>query len=142
MPNAKAKLYYTTSKYLTTLPIENGNIIFVPDVNMVCLDMGNQRFSYQTIKTFAMDADRLALPFPKEGFYYVEETDTIWRWSGGWKRVSSAGASPILYAVSESEFPEEGEANKLYYTDNGIFNWNPLQQKYNLIANANRWQGI
>lgn len=77
MPNAKAKLYYTTSKYLTTLPVENGNIIFVPDVNMVCLDMGNQRFSYQTIKTFVTDADRLALPFPKEGFYYVEETDTI-----------------------------------------------------------------
>ncbi len=142
MANAKAKLYYTTSQYLSTLPIENGNIIFVPDVNMVCLDMGDQRFTYQTIKTFVVDADRLAMPFPKEGFYYVEETDIIWRWNNGWRKVSSANSSPIFYGDFESDFPEEGEANKLYYTDEGIYNWKPLQQRYNLIANANKWKGM
>jgi hypothetical protein len=74
MANAKAKLYYTSSKYINQLPITNGNIIFVPDANMFCLDMSEQRFAYTTIRTFATEAARAAVPFPNEGFYFVEET--------------------------------------------------------------------
>ena len=47
MAKSKAKLYYTTSEYLPTLPIRSGNIIFVPDDNKVCLDMVDQRFEYR-----------------------------------------------------------------------------------------------
>ena len=79
MANAKAKLYYTKQQYLDSLPIANGNIIFVPDSNTVCLDMGSQRFTYQTIKTYETDQERIDTPFPNIGFYYVEETNSIWR---------------------------------------------------------------
>lgn len=55
MAKAKAKLFYTTSKYLDTLPVKNGNIIFVSDINTVCLDMHNRRTTYATIYTFGTD---------------------------------------------------------------------------------------
>lgn len=77
MANAKAKLYYTTPEYINTLPIKNGNIIFVPAMNKVCLDMADQRFEYETIKTFQTDEERADVPFPNEGFYYVEQDAMI-----------------------------------------------------------------
>ena len=43
----------------------------------------------------------------------------------------------VIYGVDESEFPQIGKNNTLYYTDNGIYNWKDQDDKYNLIANAN-----
>ena len=77
MTNAKAKLYYTSSKYLDSLPVKNGNIIFVPDSNRVCLDMREQRFEYKVIKELDTDEERREIPFPNEGFYFVKETNII-----------------------------------------------------------------
>ena len=142
MANAQAKLYYTKRKYLDSLPIANGNIIFVPESNMVCLDMSDQRFYYNTIKNFATDRERAEIPYPNEGFYYVEETGIIWRYKDAWRQISSNNVSPIYYGNAEEDFPAEGEDNTLYYTDEGIFNWKKQLNKYNLIANANRWQQV
>jgi hypothetical protein len=74
---AIAKFVYTTSAKLDTLPVEDGQIIFAPDANTLCLDITGQRFYYQTIKTFQTDAERVETPFLNQGFYYVEETETI-----------------------------------------------------------------
>ena len=75
MANAKAKLYYTKQKYLDTLPIANGNIIFVPESNTVCIDLNKQRYSYKTIQIFSTNAERIEYANPTEGFYFVEETE-------------------------------------------------------------------
>lgn len=143
MANAKAKFYYTSSKYLDELPVENGNVIFAPDANMICLDMSNQRFTYETIKTFQTEQQRQDVPFPNEGFYYVEETNLIWRYNGiKWGRITPVDTDFIIYGDTEEDFPELGERNKLYYTDDGIYNWKDQLNKYNLIANANRWDSV
>lgn len=142
MANAKAKLYYTQEKYLSTLPVQNGNIIFVADSHKVCLDMSKTRHTYQTIQEFKTDAERLALQSPYKGFYFVEETNTIWRYSDSWKRITNVSLNPIVYGETEEAFPQEGEKNSLYFTDDGIFNWKEAVGKYNLIANANKWDKI
>ena len=77
MAKAKVKLYYTSSQYLDSLPVNNGNIIFVPDSNVFCLDMSNQRFTYSTIRTFETETQRAALAYPNEGYYFVEETQVF-----------------------------------------------------------------
>jgi len=143
MANAKAKLFYTKQKYLDSLPKKNGNIIFVPDSNTVCLDMSNQRYTYQTIKIFNADSERLSEQSPHDGFYFVEETNVIWRWANNrWNQISPTNLEPVVYGASEDEFPSLGKNNTLYYTDEGIFNWKEVEQQYNLIANANRWDNI
>ena len=143
MAKAKAKLYYTTSEYLPTLPVRSGNIIFVPDDNKVCLDMVDQRFEYRIIKELETDEERIDMPFPNEGFYYIEETNLVWRWSRGkWRQVTPTNLTPIIYGDCEDEFPEIGKDGTLYYTDSGIYNWKGQLNKYNLIANANRWNSV
>ena len=77
MANAKAKLFYTKEKYLSTLPVKNGQIIFVPDAHKVCLDMSTQRFTYQTILELETERDRLSIQAPLNGFYFVEEDNAI-----------------------------------------------------------------
>ena len=143
MANAKAKLYYTKQKYLDSLPITNGNIIFCPDAYKVCLDMNNQRYSYQTIKIFTTNDERLNEEAPHEGFYYVEETNIVWRYANNrWQQTSPANLEPLVYGANKEEFPSLGKENTLYYTDRGIFNWKENENEYNLIANANRWDSI
>lgn len=123
MANAKAKLYYTTPEYIDTLPVKNGNIIFVPAMNKVCLDMADQRFEYETIKTFQTDEERADVPFPNEGFYYVEQDAMIWRYSRGhWRQLTPTNLRPIVYGDCEEDFPELGANDTLYYTDEGIYN--------------------
>lgn len=74
---ALARFVYTTSAKLNELPVEDGQIIFVPEIATIAMDMYGQRYLYQNIKTFETDAQRVEMPFPSEGFYYIEETETL-----------------------------------------------------------------
>lgn len=132
---------YTTSAKLNDLPVEDGQIIFAPDMQTLCLDMSGQRFYYQTIKVFDTDEERISTPFPVEGFYFVEETEVIWRWCGQWVQLT-ASKEPVVGRESKEYFPTIGREDTLYYTDNGIFNWKNTVNEYNLIANANTWESI
>lgn len=136
---AQMKLVYTTSKKIDSLEISDGQIIFCPDDNIIGLDMKGQRFIYKTIKTFDKEADRLNAVFAAPGFYYVEETNIIWRLTAAkvWRQVTPTGSSPIIYGETEEVFPSIGAEGILYHTDNGIYNWKPQLNTYNLIANAN-----
>lgn len=74
---AIAKFVYTTSAKINQLPVEDGQIIFAPDMGTIGLDLSGQRFYYQTIKTFETEEERIATPFPIQGFYFVQETEVI-----------------------------------------------------------------
>ena len=140
---AKMKLIYTSANRLNELPIKDGQIIWVPNDNTLCLDMHNYRFTYKTIRTFPTEEARLNDTLSQEGFYYVEDTNIIWRKTSGgtWRQITSSG-EPIVYGKTEEVFPSVGSSNTLYYTDHGIYNWKSQSNKYNLIANANTWENL
>lgn len=73
----QSKLYYTTSARVNEIEVKNGQIIFVPDVDTVYLDMQNTRWMYSLIHTFPTDIERVELTTPLVGFYYVEENNTL-----------------------------------------------------------------
>ncbi len=141
---AQMKLIYTTAEKLNSLNLADGQIIYVPNDNIIALDMRGQRFIYKTIRTFATDAERLNAVFISPGFYYVEETNIIWRYTANkiWRQITSPEKTPIIYGETKEVFPEIGEEGILFYTDNGIYNWKPQLNEYNLIANANTWGSI
>lgn len=121
---AQMKLVYTTSKKINSLDIVDGQVIYCPDDNIIALDMKSQRFVYKTIRTFDTDADRINAVFASPGFYYVEETNIIWRLTNGktWRQITPTNASPIVYGETEEVFPSMGEEGILYHTDKGIYN--------------------
>lgn len=136
---AVAKFYYTTSDKLQELPVQNGQIIFVPDKNTLCLDMNGQRSYYQTIKTFATDRERLDATNLIKGFYFVEETSDFWEWKNGWEKTTK---SPVVYGSTVASFPARGKEGVLYYSDDGVYRWNKEQVNYKLIASVNAWDNI
>ena len=140
---AKMKLIYTSAERLNDLPIADGQIIWVPNDNMLCLDMHDYRFTYKTIRTFPTEEARLNDSFAQEGFYYVEATNLIWRKTanGTWRQVTS-GEEPIINGETDEVFPSIGLNNTLSYPDHGIYNWKSQLNKYNLIANANTWENL
>ena len=77
MANTKAKLFYTQEKYLSSLPIKDGQIIFVADSRKVCLDMRSQRYSYETIQTVEDEEELFEIENPVSGFYFTESTGAI-----------------------------------------------------------------
>lgn len=139
---AQMKLVYTTAAKLDSLAIADGQIIYLADENQICLDMKGKRLTYRSIKTFDTDAERLATPPIPRTFYFVFETNVMWQYNNGWQQITASGLTPVLYFDTEEKLPEKGEENKLYYTDTGIYNWRESDNKYNLIANANRWGSI
>lgn len=76
---AQMRLVYTTGAKVDSLAIADGQIIYAPDDNIIALDMKGQRFTYKTIRTFETDQERLDAAFAAPGFYYVEQTNSLWR---------------------------------------------------------------
>ena len=141
---AQMRIYYTTSDKLGDLPIVDGQFIYVPTDNTFCIDMGGQRFYYQTIKTFETDENRQETPYLNNGFYFVKETKVLWQWSdNNWIQITPNNVlATTFYGEKTDDFPNIGNQDSLYFTDDGIYNWKTQLNEYNLIANASTWDSI
>ena len=136
---AQMKLVYTTAAKLDSLEIADGQIIYLADENQICLDIRGKRLVYHSIKTFDTDQERLSTDPISKTFYFVFETNILWQYNNGWHQITPSDLQPILYFDLPDDFPSQGEVGKLYYTDDGIYNWRESDNKYHLIANASRW---
>lgn len=141
---ALMRLVYTTPAKIDSLDVVDGQIIFCPSDNIIALDMKDQRFFYKTIRIFNTEEQRENATFAAPGFYYVEESNLIWRLTNSkiWRQITPTKISPIIYGKTEEVFPSIGSEGILYYTDKGIYNWKPQLNTYNLIANTNIWENI
>lgn len=78
---ANLKFLTTVSSRLSKVPIKDGQLIFVNDVETIYLDFNSIRVPYNIIKTLPTEQDRKDLTDLKLGFYFVEETCILWRWN-------------------------------------------------------------
>lgn len=137
--SAILKCYNTVAAKLSQLSVSNGNLIFVTDTKKIYLDINGSRLCYDTIQVFATDKDRLATLAPVEGFYCVEETSVLWRYSGSWKRLTPEDITPVIYGASASDFPAQGNSKLLYVTDDATYRWDESSSSYVMIANKTCW---
>lgn len=140
MASAPAQFLYTTDSKLKDLGIVDGQIIFTSDTQTVYLDMKNKRHCYSTIQVFATDADRLKVLAPVEGYYFVENTNVLWRYKNIWKQVTPSNLEPILFFDNELQLPAVGVENVLYCTNGAIYTWK--QSSYSMVANRTEWEPI
>lgn len=140
MTSSPAQFYYTTSTKLKDLNIVNGQIIFTSDTKTMYLDMKNKRHSYSTIQSFKTDADRINELLPASGYYFVEETNVLWRYRNGWAQITPSNLSPILFFGDKTQLPSTGIEDTLYCTDNAIYTWK--QSSYQMVADKTEWKTI
>lgn len=74
------KYIATTSAKVKDIPVVKGQLIFSRDTRVIYLD-SDERTSFEQIMVLATEQLRESLISPVEGFYFVEETNVLWRLS-------------------------------------------------------------
>ena len=139
--SAIVKFYHTTQSKLAQLPVSDGNLIFVTDTKKMYLDINGNRLGYQDIQVLPTDTDRTSILAPIEGFYYVEETNILWRYKEGWKKVTPDNLSPLFFGAYE-DFPPTGKSNVLYISDDATYKWDSLTSTYICVSNKTEWKEL
>lgn len=139
--SAIVKFYHTTNSKLNELPIVDGQVIFVHDTKKFYLDMSGVRVGYSDIQVLPSDSDRTSILAPVEGFYFVDDTNVMWRYKGGWKQITPSELSPLYFGEYES-FPPIGKESTLYLTDSATYRWDSITSSYICIANKTEWRTV
>ena len=135
------KFYYTINSKLSSLPIVDGQVIFVSDTKKFYLDMNGLRLGYSDIQVLATESDRTSILAPVEGFYFVDDTNVMWRYKGSWKQITPSELSPLYFGDYDS-FPPIGKENTLYITNDATYRWDSITSSYICIANKTEWRVI
>ena len=121
---------------LKTLPIINGQLIFVHDKHRIALDYDGKRKFYNQIEELDTDNDRKELADPTIGrYYFVIETAILWTYRGdSWIPLTSPPQDILRIG---SEFPEFGESQRLYIDTlrKEISIWDATTNQYIVVAN-------
>lgn len=96
------KAYSTVESKLPTLPLEDGQLIFVYDKKKIILDNHGVRTVYEQIQTIETEEQRNDLLTPIDSFYFVIETSILWRYSNGhWNQITTSPQEQIDKIVAE-----------------------------------------
>ena len=136
--SAIVKFYHTVDSKLAQLPVRDGNLVFVTDTKRMYLDIKGNRLPYIDIQILSEETNRTSILAPTEGFYYVEETNVLWRYKGSWKQVTPNNMTPLFFGDYDS-FPKIGNSGTLYVSDNATYKWDSIKSQYVCVANKTEW---
>ncbi len=100
----------TTSEKVKDIIIKDGQLIFVKDKRRIALDLHGNRKFYNDIGNLETEQERINLTDIEEGFYYVEESNVLYHYKGGWNQVGG-GSNAIIFSKN---LPATGVENQLY----------------------------
>ena len=126
--NPSMKFIATNSSKINSIPIKDGQLIFVQDTRQIFLDVHRQRQLYAQIMILLNDEVRKALISPIEGFYYTKQESVFWSYfNNEWHQLT--GEDPMVVFADEG-LPEEGVDNTIYVKDRDFYRWNDDLQDY------------
>ena len=121
------KVVSTISERLDLLPIEYGQLIFVKDTKQLYFDHLTGRILYNQITILETEEQRLNILKPIIGFYFVKNTNIIWRYEQEWIPLTNPPSTQIEF-LPKTEFPKVGKINILYIDGIKIYRW--LENEY------------
>ena len=123
------KFIATTQDKLDSIAVQSGQLIFSRDNRVIYLDT-DVRTSFEQIMTVANETVRQGLTSPVQGFYFVQETKTLWHYEAQtWTRITEPPKESLVFAAYE-EFPIIGEEKVLYCDKDKIYQWDNESQSY------------
>lgn len=112
---APMSVVVTTSERLSSLLIQNGQLVFVKDKCRIAFDWNDKRTFYNQITELETDYERASMLSPLDGYYFVIETAILWRYDNDWIQITS---KPDDIVFIGAELPELGQAKeKTLYVD-------------------------
>lgn len=130
----------TTSDKMDDINIVSGQLIFSRDDRVIYLDT-DVRTSFQQIITVVNEQTRQELVSPVNGFYFIEDTKTLWRYNNSqWQQVTEPPKENLVFA-EKNNFPIKGQENVLYVDKNTIYTWDNENNVY-IEVGALIWESI
>lgn len=137
---ARTTYYLTDSANIDGIEVSIGNLLLCEDTKRIYFDGENGRVCYDSIMVFPTTETMIAYENPVEGFYFVEESKTLWRYDeDGWVALTEPPMNVIRF-IPESDLPEEGEIEILYVCGTKLFIWEDGQ--YKQINADSIWQEV
>lgn len=132
----KLSIVQTSSLNIGSLPVSNGQIIFLNDINQVYFDYNDIRSHYGGRIRFITSLEKLTKINFNIGLYYLNDVNSLYFYNGEkWYLLHTLDdAKDILFG---EDLPEQGQENKLYIKDTEIDIWK--NNKYQTVANVNVW---
>ena len=137
------KFIATTSSKMNSIPVVSGQMIFSRDDRVIYLDAESARTSFQSIITIVDEETRQSLTSPVEGFYFVEETVILWRYSNStWTQITKVEDEDIVFA-NNAGMPATGKDKVLYVNsdDDTIYRWDATKSSY-IAMDQTKWDSI
>ena len=130
----------TTSDKMNSIDIESGQLIFSRDDRVIYLDT-DVRTSFQQIITVVNEQTRQELISPVSGFYFIEDTKTLWRYNNSiWEQLTEPPKENLVFAEREN-FPVQGQEEVLYVDKDTIYTWDANNNVYTEMGALN-WEPI
>lgn len=130
----------TTSDKMNSIDIESGQLIFSRDDRVIYLDT-DVRTSFQQIITVVNEQTRQELISPVSGFYFIEDTKTLWRYNNSiWEQLTEPPKENLVFAEREN-FPVQGQEEVLYVDKDTIYTWDANNNVYTEVGALN-WEPI
>lgn len=130
----------TTSDKMNSIDIESGQLIFSRDDRVIYLDT-DVRTSFQQIITVVNEQTRQELISPVSGFYFIEDTKTLWRYNNSiWEQLTEPPKENLVFTEREN-FPVQGQEEVLYVDKDTIYTWDANNNVYTEVGALN-WEPI
>lgn len=128
------RLIATSSSKIRSLPIKDGQLVFIQDLGRIAFDFKGKRVFYNQIVELNTEAERLALENPLDGYYFVIGSGCLWFYKDGWTQITEKPEDILFIDV---ELPELGQEDKLYVnkTEQAISVWDNETNQYIPVAN-------
>lgn len=125
MATTVVKFITTQESKLDQLEVSNGQLIFVKDSHKILLDSQGTRTEYSSsFLMLSFDSSRESMVYPLETFYFVLETNILWRYDSyeGWIQITQPPQQQIVF-LDEEDFPLLGSAKTLYISGLDMYRW-------------------
>jgi len=112
----------TKKPKLVNLEVKDGQLIFCEDSRELYLDHHGTRTQYGSYIFLNTEEQRLLLSSPLTSFYFVYETNLIWRYDGaqGWIQITSPPQEQVKFTDT---LPDQGSDKTIYVSGSDMFRW-------------------
>lgn len=129
----------TSYLFIDNIPVDSGQYLFTIDTKQLYVDFGGQRIPCNLNKIFNNNEERINYLIPTEGFYYVDDDTSAWRYTGmDWIQLTDAVSNPLYFGPYRT-FPKIGKPDELYIDDNIAFRWDEEFKDYLSLSSDQAW---
>lgn len=131
------RLIATNSSKIRSLPIEDGQLVFIQDLGRIAFDFKGKRVFYNQIVELNTEAERLTLDNPLDGYYFVIGSGCLWFYRNEWTQITEKPENVLFIGV---ELPELGQEDKLYINkaEQNISVWDDETNQYVVVADCTK----